>query len=104
MATKKPNPHVGGSIDDLIERKKAQSPTFAALYEEELNKRIIARRIRELREKRGLSQEELATLVETKQPAIARLESGKILPRLDLLQKIAAALGTRLELRFVEES
>ncbi len=101
MPSKKRNPHVGGSLQELIEQRKADSPTFAALYEEEFNKLALARQVRELRERHKLSQAELAERVGTKQPAIARLESGRVVPRIDLLQKIAHALGMQLEIRFV---
>jgi DNA-binding XRE family transcriptional regulator len=101
---KKSNPHVGGSLSELIERRKASSPEFAKLYDEELDKLALARRLRDLRESRNLSQAELATRVGTQQPAIARIESGKVLPRLDLLHKIAAALGMRLEIRFAKQT
>lgn len=102
MPTKKRNPHVGGSLQELIQERKADSPAFAALYDEEFNKLALARQVRELREKNKLSQVELAERVGTKQPAIARLESGRVVPRLDLLQKIARALGMRLEIQFVK--
>ncbi|RKH62668.1 XRE family transcriptional regulator [Corallococcus aberystwythensis] len=104
MPSKKRNQHVDGSLQALIERRKADSPTFATLYNEEFNKLALARQVRELREKQGLSQTELAERAGTKQPAIARLESGRVVPRLDLLQKIAHALGMQLELRFVKSS
>lgn len=104
MPTKKHNPHIGGNLSELIERRKSQSTTFAALYDEELNRLLLARQLRELREKQNLSQSELARRVGTKQPAIARLESGRVLPRLDLLYKIAIALGRHLEVSFVEQA
>ncbi len=104
MPRKKRNPHVGGSLQEFIEQRKAESPTFAVLYAEEFNKAALARQVRELREKRKLSQAELAERVGTKQPAIARLESGRVVPRIDLLQKIAHALGVQLEIRFVKPS
>ena len=44
----------------------------------------------------GLSQAELAELVETSQSAIARLESGGRPPRIDTLLRIAAALDCDL--------
>lgn len=49
-----------------------------------------------LRILRGLTQEELAALVGTRQPNIARLESGKTSPTLPFLQRVAEALGGRL--------
>ena len=104
MPSKKHNPHVGPSLDEFIERRKATRPTFSALFDEELGKLALARQVRELREQENLSQEELAKRVGTKQPAIARLESGRVIPRLDLLQKIAVALGRDLQIRFVKRS
>jgi DNA-binding XRE family transcriptional regulator len=104
MPSKKQNLHVGPALDALIERRKATSPTFSALFNEELGKLALARQVRELREQENLTQGELAERVGTKQPAIARLESGRVVPRLDLLQKIAAALGRDLQIRFVKRS
>lgn len=102
MPAKKPNPYVGGTLDELIERRKARDPEFDALLKEELDKLALARKLRELREQQNLSQAELAARIGTQQPAIARIESGKVLPRLDLLYKIAAALGMRLKISFVK--
>jgi ribosome-binding protein aMBF1 (putative translation factor) len=104
MPRKKQNPHVGPSIDELIERRKEMNPTFSALFDEELGKLALARQLRELREQENLSQGELAERVGTKQPAIARLESGRVVPRLDRLQKIASAVGRDLQIRFVKRS
>lgn len=47
-----------------------------------------------------IPQAELAARVGTKQPGIARLESGRVVPKLELLQKIAVAAGRKLEVRF----
>lgn len=47
----------------------------------------------EAREEKGLSQRELAEISGVKQPAIARLESMKVIPRIDTLFKILNSLG-----------
>ena len=52
----------------------------------------------EAREKKGLSQRELAKLSGVKQPAIARLESMKVVPQIDTLFKILAPLGYTLSI------
>lgn len=52
----------------------------------------------EAREKRGLSQKELADLAGLKQPAIARLESMKVSPQIDTLFRILQPLGYKLEI------
>jgi transcriptional regulator with XRE-family HTH domain len=56
----------------------------------------IGQMIVEARIKKGLTQEELASLLHTKQPSIARIENGQNLPSLSFLEKIAKALGTHL--------
>lgn len=60
-----------------------------------------AYQVARLRILRGLTQEQLAELVGTKQPSIARLESGASTPSMSFLRKVAAALGSRVEVRFV---
>ena len=52
----------------------------------------------EAREKKGLSQRDLAKLSGVKQPAIARLESMKATPQIDTLLKILAPLGYTLSI------
>lgn len=64
----------------------------------------VARMIYDARTRAGLSQRELAELMGTKQPVIARLEDAEYEGHsLTMLQRIAAALGHRLELRLVPE-
>ena len=52
----------------------------------------------EAREKKGISQRELAKLSGVKQPAIARLESMKTTPQIDTLFKILVPLGYTLSI------
>lgn len=54
-------------------------------------------KLRELREQRGLSREELAVAVETSYPNLLRLESGQSQPRLDLAKRIAEFFGVPVE-------
>jgi predicted transcriptional regulator len=77
------------------EARKIQSPEFLAALEELEPAYQIAR----LRMMRGLTQAQLAELVNTSQPSIARLESGKGKPSLSFLQRVVSALGGRLEIR-----
>ena len=97
------NPYVGEeSPGEYARRRGARDQEFARAFDEEFDKLRLARELRAARERRNLSQTELAHRVGTKQPHIARLELGKALPRLDVLHKIAAALGFRLEVRLRE--
>jgi DNA-binding XRE family transcriptional regulator len=62
----------------------------------------IARTIRELRTKAGLTQAQLGKLVDTTGSVICRLESAEYEGHsLAMLRRIAAALNRRLEIRFV---
>ena len=64
-----------------------------------LSAREPAYLIARLRIQRGLSQQQLAELVGTQQPSIARLEKGTALPSLSFLHRVAKALGARVEVR-----
>jgi len=81
------------------EAEKLQDPEFAAAAEALEPGYQIAR----LRIQRGLTQAQLAELVGTQQPSIARLENGSSIPSLSFLQKIAVALNARIEVRLVAE-
>lgn len=47
----------------------------------------------------GLSQAEVAQRMGTSQPAVARLEAGGVDARMSTLERYAAAVGLRLEMR-----
>ena len=74
-----------------------QDPDFRAEYEALEPAYQIARQ----RIEKGLTQKELADLINTKQPSIARLESGRQEPSVAFLRRVSAALGCRLEIRLV---
>jgi len=79
------------------EAEQMRDPEFRAIAEELEPAYQLAR----LRILHGLTQEQLADRVGTKQPSIARLESGTSEPRIAFLRKVAAALGSRVEIRIV---
>jgi DNA-binding XRE family transcriptional regulator/predicted RNase H-like HicB family nuclease len=54
--------------------------------------------LRWARKRAGLSQAELARRAGLSQPAVARLEDPDHNPTLDTLERVATALGTRLEI------
>jgi transcriptional regulator with XRE-family HTH domain len=68
----------------------------ASVEEERLNAKI-ARMVYDLRTEAGLSQQELADLVGTRQPAISRLEDADYEGHsLSMLNRIAVALKRKL--------
>lgn len=79
--------------------QQMKDPEFRAEYEALEPAYQLAR----MRIAKGLTQAQLAELVGTKQPGIARLESGKTEPKLSFLRRVAKALGYRVEIRFVPQ-
>lgn len=79
-----------------------KDPEFRTHYQEERQALILAMKIAKLREKKGLSQQELAKLMRTSQQAVSRIESGDYEGfTLKTLEKIAEATGTRLKIEFI---
>lgn len=60
-------------------------------------KKDIGERIRSMRKGAGLTQDELAERCGMKQQYIQYLETGKRKPGIEVLEKIAAALGKRID-------
>jgi len=52
--------------------------------------------LRRLREEAGLTQRALATRTGIPQPAIARIERGTVIPRVDTLDRLLAGCGEQL--------
>jgi transcriptional regulator with XRE-family HTH domain len=58
-----------------------------------------AQQVARLRTMRKLTQQQLAEMVGTQQPSIARLESGKSAPDLNFLKRVVEAMGGRLSVK-----
>lgn len=58
-----------------------------------------AEMLRAARRQAGLSQRRLATRSGIPQPAIARIESGRVIPKVDTLTRLLGACGMTLESR-----
>ena len=93
---------IADAVDILHRRYYEGRPERQAELEEARQNDAIARRIRELRERAGLTQHRLAKLVGTTASVICRLEDADYEGHsLSMLRRIAAALGRRVEVRFV---
>ena len=90
--------------EEFKKKRFEEDPELKEEYDKlELEYRIIAQII-ELRKKKKITQKQLAELVNTKQPSIARLESGEYNPTLDFLKKIAEVLDADLEINFISKA
>ncbi len=81
------------TLSELREELLAE-PGVREAYEEQAPEYEIARAIIAARAHAGLSQAELAARMATSQPFVARLESGRTLPSLRTLLRVADATGT----------
>lgn len=69
---------------------------YAALEEEF----VLASAVMDVRNRAGLTQEQLARKMGTTQPVVARLESGRTRPSMRTLERLAEATGSRLLISF----
>ena len=83
-------------------REDLKDSEFKTHYQEERQALKLAMKITTLREKKGLSQQQMAKLMGTSQQAISRIESGEYEGfTLKTLEKIAEATGTKVKIEFV---
>ncbi len=84
------------NFEDL-KQKLLKDPEFKKEYENKDDAYFeISEMVEEARVKKGLTQEQLAKKIGTKQSSISRIENCSHLPSISFLQKIAKALGDRL--------
>ncbi len=79
-------------------KKLLEDPEFRKEYEALEPEYKLASTLIRLRLAKGLTQEQLAKLLNTKQESIARLESGSSLPSLSTVRKVADALDAEVEI------
>lgn len=79
-------------------------PEVRAEYEALDNEFNVARAVIALRSQSGLTQRELAERIGIKQPQLARIESGKQLPKLETLALLADGAGYTIEVNFVPKT
>jgi DNA-binding XRE family transcriptional regulator len=79
------------------QKEQLKDPEFATIARELEPGYQIAR----LRIAHGLTQAQLAEMVGTHQPSIARLENGKSLPSLLFLERVASVLNARVEVHIL---
>jgi DNA-binding XRE family transcriptional regulator len=97
------NTSTTNAIDILHRRYYEGRPERLAALEEARANDSVARKIAALRVQAGLSQRQLAKLVGTTASVICRLENADYEGHsLAMLNRIAAALNQRVEIRFVQ--
>src|SRR5262249_52798906 len=88
---------------DELHRRWLKDPKYQQAYESLEEEFRLASALIAARTRAGLTQEELAQRMHTKQAVIARLESGRVKPSTRTLERIAKATGHRLRISFERE-
>ncbi|HDV5785737.1 TPA: helix-turn-helix transcriptional regulator [Legionella pneumophila] len=87
---------------DELRNEVMNDPEARAVYEATKLQIELALQLKEARIKKNMTQEDVATLLHTKKPAISRLEKGhesiKSFPSLLTLVKFASAIGYELKI------
>lgn len=89
--------------EDFV-KKMLSDPEVKAKYDKLEEEFALLDEILAARKAAGLTQEQIAERMGTRQSSIARLETGLTcgnLPSMTMLKKYAAAVGKKLQIRFV---
>ena len=96
----KPEDRKHRDFDDFL-KESLKNPKIKAEYDRLQPEFAVIRAMIDARVNKGLTQSVLAKKIGTKQSVISRLESGRANPSIAFLKKLAQALNTHLEIKFV---
>lgn len=88
------------TLDSYI-KDKLKDPRFRKEWERSEPQYQITRQIIAARVEKNLSQRGLAQKAKTTQSVISRIENMSVKPSIEILDRIAKALGRRLEVKLV---
>ncbi len=93
MATEKES-----TLKGHIREREASDEAFREARARHRERYEYTRKLIQARLESKLTQEDLAKALGTTQSAVARMESGKFLPRADTLQRLADVLGVEIRI------
>lgn len=82
-----------------LEKELLKDPEVKKEYDKLTPRYAVVSGLIRARLEKGLTQKELATKIGTRQSAIARLETGNTNPSVDFLEKVATAMGYKLQIK-----
>lgn len=85
---------------ESLKKEWMKDPKFRSEYDKLQPEFEIARQLIDARINKKMTQEEIAKKVGTGQAVISRLERANASPSLDLLKRVASALGKKLVISF----
>ena len=83
-----------------MHKKWLKEPKYKKAYDALEDEFVLASAVIDVRNRAGLTQQELARKMGTTQPVVARLEGGRTRPSMRTLERLAAATGSRLLISF----
>jgi transcriptional regulator with XRE-family HTH domain len=83
-----------------LHRKWMKEPKYRKAYDALEKEFVLASAVIDVRNRAGLTQEDLARKMGTTQPVVARLESGRSKPSMRTLERLADATDSRLLISF----
>jgi ribosome-binding protein aMBF1 (putative translation factor) len=97
------NNRAHADLGDSLKRK-LQNPEFRAAYDAEDKRIELVLQIIKLRQRRGMTQSDLAKAIGTRQANVSRIERFDANLTLGTLEKVAQALGANLQIDLVPEA
>lgn len=96
------NKYIGSSLQDTIKEFTENDIETKELMEKQELINEISNNIIAMRQTQGLTQNELANIINTKQASISRLEKGNLnkLPTIEFLNRIAKVFDKKLVIKF----
>lgn len=89
------------SYDEEFERTLQQDVELRQAWEKEETRRRIVSALIGARIRKRLTQGQLAKKAGIKQPSLARVESGRVMPSLSMLERLAKAMNSQLKVQFI---
>jgi HTH-type transcriptional regulator/antitoxin HipB len=86
-------------VKKYVAKRKARDPEFAENFDIGYADFKIGVLLKQVRESAGLTQEEVAKMMNTRKSAISRIENHAEDIRLSTLEKFAKALGRRIKVQ-----
>ena len=86
-------------LKKYVQERKKRDRAFAEGYDDGYEQFKIGAVLKQAREQAGLTQEELARRLKTKKTALSRIENHAEDIKISTLEKVAHALGKRLEVK-----
>lgn len=89
-------------LDEVIAERSANNPEFPALVDQAQARRALLRALASEREAQELSQTAVAASMGTSQSSLARLETVAADAKLSTVERLATALGLKIQFRLVD--